>query len=87
MPAIGYVIGAGGTKINLVATSVASGASGEAKVEAKKAGTTIEVKVKGMPQATTLGAEFLTYVLWTVTPDGLQQSWRNPDRQGWRWKV
>jgi outer membrane protein OmpA-like peptidoglycan-associated protein len=70
VPAIGYVIGAGGTKINLVATSAASGASGEAKVEAKKSGTTIDVKVKGMPLATTLGPEFLTYVLWAVTPDG-----------------
>jgi len=28
------------------------------------------LKVKGMPQPTTLGAEFLTYVLWTITPDG-----------------
>ena len=70
VPAIGYEIGAGGTKINLVATSAASGASGEAKVEAKKTGTTIDVKVKGMPLATTLGPEFLTYVLWAVTPDG-----------------
>jgi outer membrane protein OmpA-like peptidoglycan-associated protein len=26
--------------------------------------------VTSMPQPTTLGAEFLTYVLWTVTPDG-----------------
>ena len=45
-------------------------ASGEAKVEAKTGGTSIELKVISMPQPTTLGAEFLTYVLWTVTPDG-----------------
>lgn len=70
VPAIGYEIGAGATKINLVATSAASGASGEAKVEAKKGGTTIDVKVKGMPQPTSLGPEFLTYVLWNVSPDG-----------------
>jgi len=70
VPAIGYEIGAGSTKINLVATHAAGGASGEAKVEAKKGGTSIEAKVKGMPLATTLGPEFLTYVLWTVTPDG-----------------
>jgi len=70
VPAIGYEIGAGSTKINLVATSAASGASGEAKVEAKKGGTSVEVKVKGMPQPTALGPEFLTYVLWNVSPDG-----------------
>ena len=40
------------------------------KVDAKKAGTDIDLKVQGMPQPTTIGAEFLTYVLWTVTPDG-----------------
>ena len=70
VPAIGYDIGAGATKINLTATSVVPQASGEAKVEAKKSGTSIEVKLKGMPQPTTLGPELLTYVLWAVTPDG-----------------
>jgi outer membrane protein OmpA-like peptidoglycan-associated protein len=39
-------------------------------VEAKKSGTNIELKVQGLPQPTTLGSEFLTYVLWAVTPDG-----------------
>ncbi|HKM68313.1 MAG TPA: OmpA family protein [Candidatus Acidoferrum sp.] len=70
VPAIGYDIGAGSTKINLTPTAAAGQASGEAKVEAKKNGTTIEAKVQGMPAATTLGPEFLTYVLWSVTPDG-----------------
>ena len=70
VPAIGYDIGAGATKINLTGTSVASGASGEAKVEAKKSGTTIEAKFKAMPGPTTLGPEFLTFVLWNVSPDG-----------------
>src|SRR6516162_6569441 len=67
---VGYQVGAGATKVLLLGTPTAPGASGEAKVEAKTAGTDIEVKVKGMPPPTTLGAEFLTYVLWTVTPDG-----------------
>ena len=67
---VGYQVGGGGTKVVLLGATAAPGASGEAKVEAKTAGTDIEVKVKGMPQPTTLGAEFLTYVLWTVTPDG-----------------
>jgi outer membrane protein OmpA-like peptidoglycan-associated protein len=70
VPAIGYEIGEGSTKINLVGTPAAPGASGEAKVEAKQNGTEIDVKVKGMPLPTTLGPEFLTYVLWAVTPDG-----------------
>jgi outer membrane protein OmpA-like peptidoglycan-associated protein len=68
--AVGYEVGGGGTKINFLGTSVAPQASGEAKVNAKRSGTDIDLKVKSMPQPTTLGAEFLTYVLWTITPDG-----------------
>ena len=68
--AVGYQVGGGSTKMIFVGTTAAPQASGEAKVDAKTAGTNIELKVKGMPQPTTLGAEFLTYVLWTVTPDG-----------------
>src|SRR6266481_2057795 len=68
--AIGYPVGGGGTKVTMVGTGAASQAAGEAKVDAKAGGTAIELKVTGMPQPTVLGAEFLTYVLWTVTPDG-----------------
>ena len=68
--AVGYEVGGGSTKVVLVGTPAAPNASGEAKVEATKRGTRIEVKVIGLPQPTTLGAEFLTYVLWIVTPDG-----------------
>src|ERR1700757_1392514 len=67
---VGYTVGGGSTKVVFAGTPAAPNASGEAKVEAKKDGTDIEVKVKGMPQPSTLGAEFLTYVLWIVTPDG-----------------
>jgi len=68
--AIGYPVGGGGTKVTMVGTVAAPQASGEGKVDAKVGGTSIEIKVSGMPQPTALGAEFLTYVLWTVTPDG-----------------
>jgi len=68
--AIGYPVGGGGTKVTMVGSAAAPQASGEAKVEAKAAGTGVELKVVGMPQPTALGAEFLTFVLWTVTPDG-----------------
>jgi outer membrane protein OmpA-like peptidoglycan-associated protein len=68
--AIGYEVGGGSTKVIFVGTTAAPNASGEAKVEAKTGGTNIDLKVKGMPQPTSLGAEFLTYVLWTITPDG-----------------
>lgn len=72
--AVGYEVEGGSTKVVLVGTPTAPNASGEAKVEAKKSGTDVEVKVKGMPQPSTFGAEFLTYILWMVTPDGFTTS-------------
>jgi outer membrane protein OmpA-like peptidoglycan-associated protein len=45
-------------------------ASGEVKVEAKQGKTNIEVAVSNVGQPSKLGAEFLTYVIWIVTPDG-----------------
>lgn len=68
--AVGYEVGGGGTKVIFNGTTAAPNASGEAKVEAKKSGTDISLKVTGMPAPTSLGPEFLTYVLWTVSPDG-----------------
>ena len=68
--AVGYEVGGGATKVIFVGTSAVPNASGEAKVDAKKTGTEIDLKVKGLPQPTTLAAQFLTYVLWSITPDG-----------------
>jgi outer membrane protein OmpA-like peptidoglycan-associated protein len=68
--AIGFPVGGGDVKVDLKGTALMTQASGEAKVEAKQAKTNIEVNVTGLEQPTKLGAEFLTYVLWAVTPDG-----------------
>lgn len=68
--AIGYRVGGGSTKVDLEGTDLMPQANGEAKVEAKSGATSIEVSLKDMSQPGTLGAEFLTYVLWVVTPDG-----------------
>src|SRR6267378_2226267 len=68
--AIGYRVGGGSTKVDLKGTELMSAAGGEAKIEAKPGATTIELSLIGMTQPSTLGAEFLTYVLWVVTPDG-----------------
>ncbi len=70
--AIGYEVGGGSTKVDLKGTELMPQASGWAKVEIKsKAGrTSIEVQIKGLRPPSALGAEFLTYVLWVVTPEG-----------------
>src|SRR5690348_15702852 len=68
--AVGYRVGGWSTKVDLKGTELMSQAAGEAKVEARQGKTNIEVSVKDLAPPTKLGAEFLTYVLWVVTPDG-----------------
>ncbi len=45
-------------------------ASGEARVEAKAGAATVEVEIQGLKYPTALGAEFLTFALWAVSPEG-----------------
>jgi outer membrane protein OmpA-like peptidoglycan-associated protein len=45
-------------------------AHGEAKVEGKKGYIEIEVEFRNLQDASQFGAEYLTYVLWAVTPEG-----------------
>jgi outer membrane protein OmpA-like peptidoglycan-associated protein len=70
--AIGFTVGGGATKVDMTGTSVMPQANGEVKVQARaNAGlTNIELSVKDMTSPSSIGAEYLTFVLWAVTPDG-----------------
>ncbi|HEX6466536.1 MAG TPA: OmpA family protein, partial [Terriglobales bacterium] len=60
----------GNLKIAFQGTELMSGASGEAKVESKNGRVEIEAHLEGIDPATKFGLEYLTYVLWAVSPDG-----------------
>jgi len=60
----------GQVKTAFQATELMAGASGEAKVESKKTNVAIDAKFQGMEDATKFGLEYLTYVLWAVSPEG-----------------
>jgi hypothetical protein len=61
----------GGTsKIQFQGTDLMQRGSGEAKVEAKKSNIQIDAKFEGMEDATKFGLEYLTYVMWAVSPQG-----------------
>ena len=45
-------------------------ARGEAKVESKQGYMEVEVEFDNLQSATRFGPEFLTYVLWAITPEG-----------------
>ncbi len=65
-----YRLQGGTTKVDFSGTDLLRGASGEAKVEGKKTNFEIDVKFTLMEDATKFGLEFLTYVLWAVSPQG-----------------
>jgi outer membrane protein OmpA-like peptidoglycan-associated protein len=68
--AISYRNRSGATKIDFAGTALMPAAHGEAKVESKKGYIEIEVEFRNLPEATQFGAEYLTYVLWAITPEG-----------------
>jgi outer membrane protein OmpA-like peptidoglycan-associated protein len=68
--AVHYRLQGGTTKVDFQGTDLLQRASGEAKVEGKKTNFQIEVKFQGLEDATKFGLEFLTYVLWAVSPQG-----------------
>ncbi len=70
MKAINYQHRNGATKIDFRGTDLLPKARGEAKVESKKGYIEIEVEFDEMQPAAKYGAEFLTYVLWAITPEG-----------------
>ena len=68
--AINYQHRSGATKIDFRGTELMSKARGEAKVESKQGYMEIEVEFDDLQPANKQGAEYLTYVLWAITPEG-----------------
>src|SRR5271168_1731992 len=67
--AIGYTVGKS-TNVDLKGSELMPQGNGEAKVEAGKGVTSVEAEIQNMAQPSTLGTEFITYVLWAVSPEG-----------------
>ena len=68
--AVAFQRNSGSTKIDLKGTVLLPKAEGEAKVEVKNGYTEIDVNFEKLDPPTQFGTEFLTYVLWAITPDG-----------------
>jgi len=68
--AVNYQHRSGATKIDFVGTSLMPKARGEAKVESKQGYMEIEVEFDDLQPAVRNGAEYLTYVLWAISPEG-----------------
>ena len=70
IPAINYFHRSGSTKIGFRGTSLLPEAKGFAKVNSKDGRTSIDADFEGLTPANSFGVEYLTYVLWAITPEG-----------------
>jgi outer membrane protein OmpA-like peptidoglycan-associated protein len=70
IPAINYFHRKSATKIGFQGTSLLPQARGFAKVEAHLGRTSIDANFEGLTPANGFGPEYLTYVLWAITPEG-----------------
>jgi len=68
--AVNYRNRGGATKIDFRGTPLLARAHGEAKVESKQGYIEIEVEFRNLQPATAYGPEYLTYVMWGITPEG-----------------
>jgi outer membrane protein OmpA-like peptidoglycan-associated protein len=69
-PAINYRHRSGSTKVDFRGTALMPDARGEAKVESKQGYIEIEVEFDELNAASKYGPEYLTYVMWAITPEG-----------------
>jgi hypothetical protein len=68
--AINYRHRGGSTTIDFKGTTLMPRSRGEAKVESKQGYIEIEVEFDDLGPATQFGPEYLTYVMWAITPGG-----------------
>lgn len=68
--AINYRHRSGSTPVDLRGTSLMPAATGEAIVNSKQGRIEINARMEHLSAATQYGPEYLTYVLWAVTPEG-----------------
>lgn len=70
IPAVNYFHRSGSTKIGFEGTQLLPAAKGSAEVKAEGGRTRIELHLSGLSPANGFGPEYMTYVLWAVTPEG-----------------
>ena len=68
--AINYRHRSGSTKVDFQGTALMPRAVGDAKVESKQGYLEVDAHFKNLGPASQFGSEYLTYVLWAVTPGG-----------------
>ena len=68
--AINYRPRRGDTTVDMVGTALLPRAQGKAKVAGEQGYMKIEARFENLEPASRFGREYLTYVLWAITPEG-----------------
>jgi len=68
--AVNYEHRSGATKLDFAGTDLMPSANGQAKVESKRGSIEIEVEFGNLQKPTSFGNEYLTYIMWAISPEG-----------------
>jgi outer membrane protein OmpA-like peptidoglycan-associated protein len=68
--AVNYRHRSGSTKMDFAGTDLMRSADGVAEVNSKRGSIEIEAEFGGLDRPTSFGNEYLTYVLWAISPEG-----------------
>jgi outer membrane protein OmpA-like peptidoglycan-associated protein len=68
--AVNYRLRGDTVKVDFHGTELMQNASGEAKVTGKKSSVEIDAKFEGLDDPTKFGLEYLSLVLWAISPEG-----------------
>ena len=73
-PAINYSHRSEPTRIDFRGTPLLAQTRGQATVESKRGSTLVDARFERVPAPTRFGTEYLTYVVWAISPDGRAQN-------------
>jgi outer membrane protein OmpA-like peptidoglycan-associated protein len=68
--AVNYQHRSGATDVDFAGTALLPSANGNAKVRSKRGTMEVEAEFGNLQNPTTFGGEYLTYVLWAISPEG-----------------
>jgi outer membrane protein OmpA-like peptidoglycan-associated protein len=68
--AINYEHRSGASRLDFAGTALMPSANGEAKVNSKRGSIEIDAEFGDLQRPMTFGNEYLTYVLWAISPEG-----------------
>src|SRR5208337_949183 len=68
--AVNYEHRSGSSKLDFAGTDLMPAANGVAEINSKRGSIAIEAEFGNLQKPTTFGNEYLTYVLWAISPEG-----------------